>query len=402
MRAEQPSRTAPDAVVVAGLPPGIAERVCRLAEAAGVPVVRSDRPPHAGTVVAGAALLPRLAAAPGRRLAIVATSPPAAGTWRAALTAHAELLVVLGSPAADAELLAFLSAHGAAENRAVRLAVTAVRAGAGTSSLAARLAAAAGRAGEETVLVDAAGPGSGLSDLLAVSALDGARFEELSLAGGVDGRALIAALPEADRYRLLTWRDAAAPVGGADPVADSLGPLGAAADRLVLDLPPLAFSGLGTAALDPVLTGTGPRDRLLVLVPADPVALARARRILPDLGVPCEVVGRVLPTSRAPEIAQLDELGVPVAGLFHDDRRRRVPGGELSRRRGGADRLARRLLTGSAGPERAAVATEVRPLPAADRRPAPGRPASTVDERVARALPRPASRWPATAGREAA
>lgn len=291
--------------------PGGAEPVCTILDAAAL---RTER---------GA---PRRDGAP---LLVVTDSPSVpAGVWQAALAAGAR--AVLPLPAGSDELLSRLAELARPRSSALLLGVVGGCGGAGASSFAARLAAAARSRGPVT-LVDADPLGGGADLLVEAPVREGIRWQEAAGLGPDDGEALRAGLPSVDQVRLLVSGEGPGPTAQSlPPVLSALAPLG------------------GTVLVDPgpdlVPAAAEHLHRLLVVVPScDHAVRATARRLrawqLPD-GLAHLVVRRSGPLAPS-EVCE--DLDLPLAASFRDSPHGSVP--LLDVRRRGADRAARELMT---------------------------------------------------------
>ncbi|MGP9538530.1 hypothetical protein ACT3SP_10990 [Brachybacterium sp. AOP43-C2-M15] len=274
--------------------------------------------------------------APDPPLLVVTDSPEIPSSlWRRALAAGARAVIPL--PAGSEELLAHLAELARPRTSSLVLGVVGGCGGAGASSFAARLAAAA-RARGPVTLVDADPLGGGL-DLLIEAAPEGVSagpgglgWSEVARLGPDDGEALRAGLPQVDEVRLLIAGMGEGPSAGALSAAlVALAPLGG---TVVVDL----AAGMVPSALDHL-------DRLLVVVPATDHAVRAAARRLRDWSPPpglAEAVVRRRGPLTAREVGE--DLALPLAAGFRDSSRGAVP--LLDVRRGGADRAARDLLRG--------------------------------------------------------
>ncbi|ASK65365.1 hypothetical protein CFK39_05445 [Brachybacterium avium] len=273
----------------------------------------------------------------GAPLLVVTEAPdiPAA-VWSAALTAGAR--AVLPLPGRSDELLSRLAELARPRSTATLLGVVGGCGGAGASSFAARLAAAA-RAQGPITLVDADPLGGGADLLVEAPALEGIRWREAAALGSDDGEALHAGLPGVDEVRLLVAGEDPGPTEQTlPPVLSALSVLGG---TVVVDLSP----ALVPAAAEHL-------HQLLVVVPAtDHAVRAAARRLrawqLPS-GLARAVVRRSGPLG-AGEVCE--DLALPLATSFRDCPRGTVP--LLDVRRRGADRAARELMVSLDGGGRA-------------------------------------------------
>ena len=248
--------------------------------------------------------------------------------WRSALENGAR--AVLRLPAESDSLLTHLARAARPRRRSLLLGVVGGCGGAGASSLAARLAAAATRHGN-ALLVDADPLGGGLDLLVEAPQHPDVGWQDVATVGSTDGEALRQALPVVDEVRLLVAGDGPGPdPSGLEHALHALEPAGG---TVVVDLSP---------ALVPVAAAH--LDRLLIVVPAtDHAVRAAARRLrqwaLPH-GLSSVAVRRRGPLSPS-EVAT--DLRLPLAMSFRDSAPGAVP--LLDVRRGGADRACRSFLT---------------------------------------------------------
>lgn len=253
--------------------------------------------------------------------------------WRRALEGGIRAVVRL--PSGSEELLARLRALDRPRGRSLVVGVVGGCGGAGTSSLAARLAAAARDRGP-VVLLDADPLGGGLDLLVEDPGRPGLHWQDAAALGPEDGPSLRSALPRTDDVSLL--------VAGTGPGPDAalldraLGMLGNEEATVVVDLDP---------ALVP--TAAPHLDRLLLVVPATEHAVRAASRRLSHWEDGARAVGGPgaleLVVRRAgplhPSLVA-EDLGLPLAGAFRDGPSGSVPLLDVSRR--GADRCCRALL----------------------------------------------------------
>jgi secretion/DNA translocation related CpaE-like protein len=298
---------------------------------------------EASLVLVGADALatPPVRALPRRPgVVVVGRTDPSPADWAVAVELGAERVAVL--PEDEAWLLA--KAAGAARapvQRGWLVAVGGSCGGAGTSTVATALALAAAAEGD-VLLVDADPAAGGIDLLLGAESAEGLRWPELTgLRGRVDGRALLAALPEVGGLHLLAAsRTETCPV----PEEALAAVVGAARDAgcpVVVDLP----------RADPAAEGVlAEADLAALVVPARLRAACAARLLVdrPDAAWSAArlVVRRVPGGLAAGEVAEV--VGRPVlAELPHD--RAAVPRGEAGRPPGVGRRsvwggLAARLL----------------------------------------------------------
>lgn len=286
----------------------------------------------AGALVAGAVML----AAGGAPLLVVTADPEVpAAAWRSALEAGARSVLPL--PGGSEELLSRLAELARPRAASVLFGVVGGCGGAGASSFAARLAAAARGHGPVT-LVDADPLGGGLDLLVEAPGADGIGWADTAGLGPDDGEALRDGLPQVDGISLLAARDLTGPgPRRLSSVLSALSPLGG---TVVVDL-----------GVELVPAAAEHLDHLLVVVPAtDHAVRAAARRLHSwQLGeARVQVVVRCTGPLRPAEVGA--DLALPLAAAFRDSRPGTVP--LLDVRRGGADRAARTLLSTLTGPGR--------------------------------------------------
>lgn len=260
-------------------------------------------------------------------LVVTTEAVPPAALWQEALAAGARAVLTL--PAQSEELLAQFAELARPRTAALLLGVVGGCGGAGASSLAARLAAAARRHGPVT-LVDADPLGGGLDLLVEAPPGEGPGWEAAAGLGAGDGEALRAALPVVDEVHLLTAGEGPGPrAQDLSPALAALAPLGG---TVVVDLAPSLVPAIATQL-----------DRLLMLVPAREHAVHAAARRLASWALPPGQVELVV-RRRGPLTPQdvAEDLGLPLAATFRNSSAGTVP--LLDVRRGGADRAARDLL----------------------------------------------------------
>ncbi|GAA1491326.1 hypothetical protein GCM10009626_40720 [Brachybacterium sacelli] len=247
--------------------------------------------------------------------------------WKRALSAGAQAVISL--PGGSEELLSRLAELARPRAVSTVVAVTGGCGGAGTSSFAARLAAAA-RSHGPVALVDADPLGGGLDLLVEDAGSPGIGWADAAGLGPDDGEALRAGLPRVDEVSLLVARDHVGPdVSSLSKVISALSRLGG---TVVVDL-----------AADLVPAAAEHADQLLVVVPTtDHAVRAAARRLRSwhHLEAPVQVVARRRGPLSPADICQ--DLALPLAGSFRDSPRGAVP--LLDVRRRGADRAARHLM----------------------------------------------------------
>lgn len=256
-------------------------------------------------------------------------------SWDAALRLGA--LALLRLPSESEVLLGLLADLARPRDRALVIGVAGGCGGAGASSLAARLTAAA-RAQGPVTLVDADPLGGGLDVLVEEPWHGGLGWDEAAALGAEDAEALGRGLPRVDEVALL--------VAGRGAGAD--------AERLARVLPALAARG-GTVVVDlavELVPAARPElDRLLLVVPGTDHAVAAARRRLGAWRLPAglaEVVVRRGGPLAPREVAE--DLALSLAGAFRDSAPGVVP--LLDVQRGGADRCCRALLREARGGDR--------------------------------------------------
>lgn len=250
-----------------------------------------------------------------------------ADVWRLALAAGAHVLLRL--PEESELLLSHLAELTRPGASTTVFGVAGGCGGAGASSFAARLAAAARRHGPVT-LIDADPLGGGLDLLVEAPDPSGIRWSDTSALGPDDGESLREGLPAVDEVRLLVAGDGPGPDRAAlQRVLTALGPLGGVAVvDLGADLVPAALSHL---------------DHLLLVVPGTDHAIRSAARRLRSWQLPAgltDLVARRRAAVSPVEVAH--DLDLPLAGSFRDCPAGVVP--LLDVRRRGADRLCRDLL----------------------------------------------------------
>lgn len=322
---------APPRLLWVGSDPTLRELVRDHATAVGIDLLDSPGDSAAlGLVIDEDALAAgRAPTSPGRLPLVVVTSQTEVprAVWERALAAGA--CAVLPLPEGSEELLSQLTELARPRAASTVIAVAGGCGGAGTSSFAARLAAAARSAGP-VVLIDADPLGGGLDLLVEGTGADGISWEDAAGLGPDDGVALRDGLPRIDEIGLLGSRAQLGPEPPAlSRVLSALTPLGG---TVVVDL---------AAALVPVAAEHA--DHLLLVVPAtDHAVRAAARRLrtwhLPD-AITQVVVRRRGPLSPA-EVS--DDLALPLAASYRDGPRGAVP--LLDVRRRGSDRAARLLM----------------------------------------------------------
>ncbi|OIV37872.1 hypothetical protein BIV57_08710 [Mangrovactinospora gilvigrisea] len=294
------------------------DELVRLCGTAGVvPEVAFESPPHphswrtAPLVLVGGDAADRLRRVPRRGgVLLVSTDMDDQRVWNRAGAVGAEQVLML--PDAEERLVdAVADAAEGVERRATVVGVAGGSGGVGASTLACALAAAAVRAGQPALLIDADPLGGGLDLLLGAEHLPGLRWPRLGVARGrIDAGALGRALPGPHGIRLLSFdRSAAAPPGPAAMAA-----VVAAARRrgglVVIDLP-----RRGDAA---TLEALARVDVGLLLVRARPRAVAAARPVASSTGMLVRDLRAVV--LGGPGAAPARSLGLPLAGELGPER----------------------------------------------------------------------------------
>ncbi|MGO2993430.1 hypothetical protein ACTXI9_02310 [Brachybacterium alimentarium] len=315
----------------AGADEGLRELVRDHAGALGMELSESPSEGTAVCLVVEAAALEHQerAVRTGRLPLLVVTASPEVPqeVWERALAVGARAVVPL--PAGSDGFLSHLAEFSRPRAASRILGVVGGCGGAGTSSFAARLAAAA-RTHGSTVLIDADPLGGGLDLLIEAPEAAGIGWADVSGLGPDDGEALHDGLPAVDDVRLLAATNHVGPAP--EPLARVLTALRPLGSTVVVDL----ADGLVPDCAEHL-------DQLLLVVPAsDHAVRATARRLrswqLPD-AIAQVVVRRRGPLTPA-EVSQ--DLGLPLAASFRDGPAAAVP--LLDVRRRGADRSARRLM----------------------------------------------------------
>lgn len=326
----------------AGPDAALRELVADHATAAGLELVdEADPGPIAVQLMDAAALVtaPGTAGFRSRGASVAAGMPPllvvtgeqvvTTSAWRSALASGARALLQL--PADSEQLLSHLSELSRPRSDSTVIGVAAGHGGAGASSFAARLAAAA-RPDGPVVLVDGDPLGGGLDLLVEHGGAAGVGWSDLEGLGSQDGTALREGLPVVDEVALLVAGDGPGPQASA--LSRALTALAPGGGTVVVDL----SASLVAAAAEHL-------DRLLLVTTAtDHAVRATARRLdiwpLPA-GLVSVVVRRQGPLHPG-DIAA--DLSLPLAAAFRDSPAGTVP--LLDVRRRGADRSARVLLQG--------------------------------------------------------
>lgn len=326
----------------AGPDAALRELVADHATAAGLELVdEADTGPIAVQLMDAAALVTASGTAGfrSRGASVAAGAPPllvvtgeqvvTTSAWRSALASGARALLQL--PADSEQLLSHLSELSRPRSDSTVIGVAAGHGGAGASSFAARLAAAA-RPDGPVVLVDGDPLGGGLDLLVEHGGAAGVGWSDLEGLGSQDGTALREGLPVVDEVALLVAGDGPGPQASA--LSRALTALAPGGGTVVVDL----SASLVAAAAEHL-------DRLLLVTTAtDHAVRATARRLdiwpLPA-GLVSVVVRRQGPLHPG-DIAA--DLSLPLAAAFRDSPAGTVP--LLDVRRRGADRSARVLLQG--------------------------------------------------------
>jgi secretion/DNA translocation related CpaE-like protein len=262
-----------------------------------------------------ARLLPR----PQPALVIVSREIDDAAVWRQIVAIGAEQVVEL--PQGAPWLVERLGRRLTDVPKADVIVVAGAVGGAGCSTLAAALARAALHSNESAdgraVLVDLDPLGGGIDLLVAAEDVAGARWGELAgIAGPVDDRSLLEALPSVEGLPLLSW----SPNSDLEPtpvaVAHVLDALVGRRGIVVVDGGRLCDSRTAVAVLRCAL--------LVIVVPLRVRAVAAARSLLRRL--PVHVTPALVVREPAPGGLRADDvsaaLGLPVCGVLPDDRRR--------------------------------------------------------------------------------
>lgn len=337
--AESPSRaaTGPARGVWLGRDGSLRELVADHATAVGIELI--DDPDH----VDGTGVAARLVDASSLRetdtsldtggagatplLVVTSEETVSAETWQYALSAGARAVIEL--PRDSELLLSHLAELARPRSRSTVIGVAAGHGGAGASSFATRLAAAARPRGA-VVLADADPLGGGLDLLVEQPDATGVGWGDLEALGPDDGSALREGLPVVDEVHLLLAGDQPGPEPAA--LSRALTALASLDGTVIVDLSP----SLVTAAAEHL-------DHLLLVTTASDHAVRAGTRRLRTWPLPPAAVSAVV-RRRGPltpaEVA--DDLSLPLATSFRDSPSGTVP--LLDVRRRGADRAARLLL----------------------------------------------------------
>jgi secretion/DNA translocation related CpaE-like protein len=270
---------------------------------AHVVVVGSDL-----AVAVAAAALPRRAA-----VVVIATDPPDAALWRAAVELGAAHVLFL--PADERTLVELMSdAIDGQTSAASVIAVIGGCGGAGASTLAAALALTSSRT-EPTVLIDADCYGGGIDVLLGAERSAGARWSDLSATRGrLSTKALTEALVQVDGIAVLSWDRS----GSTDLSAEAAAAVMAAAIRgfrsVIVDLP----RHLDAAAT--VMAAAA--DVVVVIVPATVRSVAATATVAAQLLGQCGQVRLVVRDARSGhlEVGEIAAaLGLPVVAVLQSE-----------------------------------------------------------------------------------
>src|SRR5690625_248655 len=324
----------------AGPDAALRELVADHATAAGLELVdEADTGPIAVQLMDAAALVTASGTAGfrSRGASVAAGAPPllvvtgeqvvTTSAWRSALASGARALLQL--PADSEQLLSHLSELSRPRSDSTVIGVAAGHGGAGASSFAARLAAAA-RPHGPVVLIDGDPLGGGLDLLVEHGGAAGVCWSDLDGLGSQDGTALREGLPVVDEVALLVAGDGAGPQAPA--LSRALTALAPGDGTVVVDL---SASLVATAAVH--------LDHLLLVTTATDHAVRAATRRLDSWPLPAgltTVVVRRHGPLHPSDVAE--DLSLPLAAAFRDSPAGTVP--LLDVRRRGADRSARALL----------------------------------------------------------
>lgn len=237
--------------------------------------------------------------------------------WEQAARLGAERVAVL--PEAAGWLAEFLTKLEGSEPAHHVLGVIGSCGGAGASTLACWLAAAATSRGSRTLLVDAEPLGGGLDLALGAERTAGIRWEDMhSARGSINPAQLHRSLPEAGGFSLLSYRSRPSPDGPAVPAVAAALPFQVsdevfAAGRRGYDLTVVdtgrSEAGLETAGLH--------CDSLVMVVPAQVRAATAARQLrqrFQHQGLSLVVRGPLLAGSDAHLVA--DSVGIPLSAYW--------------------------------------------------------------------------------------
>jgi secretion/DNA translocation related CpaE-like protein len=302
---------------------GIADAVLAVASEAGIEVVLAPDVGSAGSAWGSSPLVlidPEQVQSAGGQLSrrgvvVVTRAINDAESWRNLVALGAERIVEL--PLGAPWLYERLGRSLEAEPEGGLILVAGAAGGVGTSTLAAALAQHANAHETFGVLVDLDPGGGGLDLMLGGEAAPGARWDELAGIGGrVDDRILIEALPISDGLAMLSWP------GGGEIEPDAVA-VGHVLDALVRSRARVVVDG--GRGFDPRFHVALARSQLLiVVVPLRVRAATAARRLLQR--VPQHTAVALIAREPAPGGLTVDDLGdalgLPVAAVLAEDRRR--------------------------------------------------------------------------------
>ena len=317
---EGPTATAPTRPLIVTSDPGLMDAVLAVAGEAGVEVAAATEVHEAlhawhsaSFVMVDADLVPTVTPRPG---VVVVTRPvDDADAWRGFLNAGVEHVVELpqGAPWLYERFGRTLEETPTSGCIVVLGAVG----GVGTSTLSAALAHAAFVRDGASSLVDLDPTGGGIDLVVGAETAAGARWDELSgVAGRVDERVLIQALPSLDGVTILSW----VPTSAVEPDAIAIGHV---LDALARDGGPVIVDA-GRATDPRAHAALARARRAVVVVPLRVRGVAAAQRLigrLPEHVEVCAVAREPAPGGLTSEDVA-DALGVVVAGVLTEDRRR--------------------------------------------------------------------------------
>lgn len=264
----------------------------------------------------------------GTEVIVIGVPGQEAELWERAAALSAERVAVL--PPAAAWLAGYLGRNSANAAGQV-VGVLGAVGGSGASTFSALLAGAASHRGIPTLLVDGDGLGGGLDALAGTGDTEGIRWPDLAdVRGLLNPVQLAEALPTVDGFSLLSWPDSV-PAGATDQhlvvpagVTGAIPPvMDAARTGFALTIADLGRAWTDESSLLPYC------ERLLLVVPGRPRAIAAARNIVRRLDP--QSVSAVV---RGPLAADLDPVlaaelaGCSFAGYFPAVRR--LPAAENS------------------------------------------------------------------------
>ena len=234
--------------------------------------------------------------------------------WQLAAAVGAERVAVL--PGAASWLAEYLSRCRTPERGGLVLGVVGGCGGAGASTAAVWLAAAAARQGVRVLLVDADPWGGGLELALAAEESPGLRWPDLADASGtIDPRQLADSLPRAGGFPFLSWPGNKMRHDGVDHavVAGVLDAARRGFELVILDI------GRGR---EPLETFAWDCDRMIVVAPALLRAAVATARLLHDLpAVDTVLVVRGSPGAPLDPELIAESVGLPLVGIMPDIRR---------------------------------------------------------------------------------